>query len=88
MKNYNFETVAELAKLSFDSNEKESFERDFVDMISFADMLFVEEVNEEENGGICPLCDDIPHESSCFKSALLSNAPELSGDYISVPRII
>lgn len=86
------EHVAGLARLSFDQKEKELFTRQLDAILSHVDKL-----NELDTTGVEPTShvlpiknvfkDDSPRESLSPDEAL-SNAPERSGDFYRVPKII
>jgi len=86
------EHVANLARLEFVQEEKEPFTRRMDAILSYMDKL-----NELDTKGVEPLShvlpisnvfkDDAPRESLRPDEAL-SNAPERSGDFYSVPKII
>jgi aspartyl-tRNA(Asn)/glutamyl-tRNA(Gln) amidotransferase subunit C len=86
------EHVAGLARLSFESEEKELFTRQLDAILSYVDKL-----NELDTTGVEPTShvlpiknvfkDDSPRPSLTPDEAL-SNAPERSGDFYRVPKII
>ncbi len=86
------ERVAELARLSFSREEKEQLTRQ-LDAI----LTYVEKLNELDTTGVEPTSHVLPiknvFKTDVVKPSLtpdeaLSNAPERSGDFYRVPKII
>ncbi len=86
------EHVANLARLSFEEKEKELFTRQLDAILSHVDKL-----NEIDTTGVEPTSHVLPIKN-VFKSdtpgqsltpdEALANAPERSGDFYRVPKII
>jgi aspartyl-tRNA(Asn)/glutamyl-tRNA(Gln) amidotransferase subunit C len=84
--------LSNLARLEFNSTEKEEIRKDLQRMI-----LFVEKLGELDTTGVEPLLhmspetnvlrDDLPGGSVSRESAL-SNAPVTDGTYFKVPKVI
>lgn len=86
------ERVAELAKLQFNEEEKESIRGDLEKILEFVDKL-----NEVDTEGVEPLVyiteeknvlrpDVVKHEIS--REEALKNAPQKDSDYIKVPKVL
>lgn len=86
------EKLANLSRLSFDENEKESIKIDLQRMIQF-----VEKLNELDTTGVEPLLhmsenvnilreDEV--KGSIDRSAGLQNAPVQDGTFFKVPKVI
>ena len=86
------DNLSNLARLEFNSAEKEEIRKDLQRMI-----LFVEKLAELDTTGVEPLLhmspetdilrDDIPG-GSVSRAAALSNAPSTDGAYFKVPKVI
>ncbi len=86
------EHVAELARLEFSGDEKELFARQ-LDAI----LTYVEKLNELDTTGVEPTSHVLPIKNvfkpdsvkpSLTPDEALLNAPERSGDFYRVPKII
>ena len=86
------EHVAELARLEFSGNEKALFAKQ-LDAI----LTYVEKLNELDTTGVEPTSHVLPIKNvfkddmvkpSLTPDEALSNAPERSGDFYRVPKII
>lgn len=86
------EKLANLSRLSFDDNEKESIKTDLQRMIQF-----VEKLNELDTTGVEPLlhmsenvnilrADEV--KGSIDRSEGLQNAPVQDGTFFKVPKVI
>ena len=84
--------IAQLARLSFSSNELEEMQKDLSQMIEF-----VEKLNEVDTNGIAPLnhiCtsgnrlreDEV--KGSIDSTLAFENAPLKVGDFFAVPKVI
>lgn len=86
------DNLSALARLRFDSEEKEIIRRDLQRMIEFVDKL-----NELETTGVVPLLhmsentnilrDDVV-QGSVSREEALKNAPDSDGIYFRVPKVI
>lgn len=84
--------LAHLARLQFNSSEKEEIKHDLQKMIQF-----VEKLNEVDTTGIVPILhmsdginvlrDDVV-KGSIDRSAGLKNAPKQDGEFFKVPKVI
>ena len=84
--------IAELAKLTFSSEEKERLKEDLSRILKFVDKL-----NEADTEGVEPLIymndtedvlrEDIVNYVVSQKEAL-ENSPEKDSDYIKVPKVL
>ena len=84
--------IAELARLEFNSEEKENIKKDLSKILTYIDKL-----NELDTDGVDPLIhisdeynvlrEDIIEESTTQVEAL-KNAPDKNSDYIKIPKVI
>jgi aspartyl-tRNA(Asn)/glutamyl-tRNA(Gln) amidotransferase subunit C len=84
--------IADLAKLSFADDEKQTITRQLTGIVSY-----VEKLNEIDTTGVVPLSNpfdidkplraDIP-ASSLSTDDVLENAPQSKMDYFVVPKVI
>jgi aspartyl-tRNA(Asn)/glutamyl-tRNA(Gln) amidotransferase subunit C len=84
--------LAHLARLQFNSIEKEEIKRDLQKMIHF-----VEKLNEVDTTGIVPILHmsevinvlrDDEIKGSIERSVGLKNAPKQDGEFFKVPKVI
>lgn len=85
-------TLADLSRLTFDSQEKEEIKKDLQRMISF-----VEKLNEVDTSNVEPLLhmtdavniyrEDVV-QGSMRKEDALKNAPSADNNYFKVPKVI
>ena len=84
--------LAELAKLEFDSNSKETIKKDLNKILEFIDQL-----NKVDTEGIAPLThvlDEVNHlredqvNNEVSTEQALKNAPKKDSDYFKVPKVI
>jgi aspartyl-tRNA(Asn)/glutamyl-tRNA(Gln) amidotransferase subunit C len=86
------DNLSNLARLEFNTTDKEEIRKDLQRMI-----LFVEKLGELDTAGVEPLLhmspetnvlrDDIPG-GSVSRATALSNAPATDGTYFKVPKVI
>ena len=85
------EHVAKLARLELTEEEKELYTKQLGDVLKYVDQM-----NEVDTSNVKPMCqvidfvnvmreDKVVQEIS--KEALMSNAPEVEGDFFKVPKI-
>lgn len=86
------EHVADLARLTFSDEEKKLFTRQLDDILTYVDKL-----NELDTSGVEPTSHVLPIRNvfkgdepgpSLAPDDALGNAPERSGDFYRVPKII
>ncbi len=84
--------VAELARLSFNDEEKERLARDMSRILDYIDTL-----NELDTAGVPPMSHGVTRENvtrsdepnaRISKEQALQNAPDTDGEYLRVPRVI
>ena len=87
-----FDRIAELARLSFNPEEKQSISKD-LDKI----LAFVEKLNEVNTDGVEPLIymnegeDELRKDKVKYtvsQEEALKNAPNKDSDYFKVPKVI
>ena len=84
--------IAELARLEFNSEDKESIKKDLSKILSYIDKL-----NEIDTEGVEPLIhisdeynilrEDAVEETISQEEAL-KNAPDKNSDYIKIPKVL
>ena len=75
------EHVAKLARLELTEEEKELYTKQLGDVLKYVDQM-----NEVDTSNVKPMREDkVVQEIS--KEALMSNAPEVEGDFFKVPKI-
>ena len=84
--------IAELARLEFNSEDKESIKKDLSKILTYIDKL-----NEIDTDGVEPLIhisdeynvlrEDVTEETTSQAEAL-KNAPDKNSDYIKIPKVL
>lgn len=85
------EHVAKLARLELDENEKVKFSKQLGDILKYVEMM-----NEVDTSGVEPMNHSIDFSNvmredietyEVSKEELMSNAPDVEGDFFKVPKI-